>query len=220
MPAHVGDAAEAWEKVARKLRTREMPPPGRPRPDDSTYGAVAAALEAALDAASAARPNPGRVPVHRLNRTEYANAIRDLLALEDRRPIAAAGRRAGPPGLRQCRQRPVGLTRPAGELPVRGLDGQPARHRRSHDQSGRRHLQDSHRAGPGRSHERGAAVRVARRHGDSLSLSARRRVQHQGRAEAAAVSVSDRHGRAAPDRRAPGRRAASSGSPSAAKARA
>jgi hypothetical protein len=81
-PAHIGEAAEAWEKVARKLRTREMPPPGRPRPDDETYSAAAAALESALDSASAARPNPGRVPVHRLNRTEYANAIRDLLALE------------------------------------------------------------------------------------------------------------------------------------------
>jgi hypothetical protein len=78
----VGDAADVWEKVARKLHTREMPPPGRPRPDEATYAATASALEAALDAASAARPNPGRVPVHRLNRTEYANAIRDLLALE------------------------------------------------------------------------------------------------------------------------------------------
>jgi hypothetical protein len=80
--AQVGDAAEAWEKVTRKLRTREMPPPGRPRPDESTYSATVSALEAALDAASATRPNPGRVPVHRLNRTEYANAIRDLLSLE------------------------------------------------------------------------------------------------------------------------------------------
>jgi len=79
---HVADAAEAWEKVARKLHTREMPPPGRPRPDEATYSAMASWLEAVLDAASAAKPNPGRVPVHRLNRTEYANAIRDLLALE------------------------------------------------------------------------------------------------------------------------------------------
>ncbi len=79
---HVGDAAEAWEKVARKLRTREMPPPGRPRPDEATYGATTSWLETTLDTASAARPNPGRVPVHRLNRTEYANAVRDLLALE------------------------------------------------------------------------------------------------------------------------------------------
>jgi len=79
---HVGDGAEQWEKVVTKLRTGEMPPPGRPRPDAATYAAVASALEQELDAAAAAKPHPGRVPVHRLNRTEYANAIRDLLGLE------------------------------------------------------------------------------------------------------------------------------------------
>ncbi len=71
-----------WEKIARKFRTHEMPPPGAPRPDGATYAAVTAHLENALDAAAAAIPNPGRVPVHRLNRTEYANAIRDLLGLD------------------------------------------------------------------------------------------------------------------------------------------
>ena len=74
--------AERWEKIVTKLRTGEMPPPGRPRPDAATYRAVAAALEQALDGAAAAHPDPGRVPVHRLNRSEYANAIRDLLGLE------------------------------------------------------------------------------------------------------------------------------------------
>ena len=59
-----------------------MPPPGAPRPDGATYAAVTAHLENALDAAASAIPNPGRVPVHRLNRTEYANAIRDLLGLD------------------------------------------------------------------------------------------------------------------------------------------
>jgi mono/diheme cytochrome c family protein len=78
----VGDRSDVWENVAHKLRTHEMPPPSAPRPDDVTYAAVAASLEAALDASAASRPNPGRVPVHRLNRAEYANAIRDLLALE------------------------------------------------------------------------------------------------------------------------------------------
>ena len=78
----VGERAEAWEKVARKLRTREMPPPGLPRPDETTYVAATAWFETALDRAAAARPTPGRVPVHRLNRTEYANAVRDLLDLE------------------------------------------------------------------------------------------------------------------------------------------
>jgi hypothetical protein len=85
----VGDAA-TWEKIARKLRTEEMPPPGVARPDEATYRSTAAWFERTLDDAAAARPNPGRVPVHRLNRTEYANAIRDLLALDvDTRALLA-----------------------------------------------------------------------------------------------------------------------------------
>jgi len=78
----VGADAEVWEKVARKFRTHEMPPPGLARPDAATYAAVTAQLEHALDMAAVANPKSGRVPVHRLNRTEYANAIRDLLGLE------------------------------------------------------------------------------------------------------------------------------------------
>ena len=78
----VAGEVEAWEKVVRKLRGRAMPPPGRPRPDAAVYDAAAAALETALDAAAAADPNPGRPPIHRLNRVEYRNAVRDLLALE------------------------------------------------------------------------------------------------------------------------------------------
>jgi mono/diheme cytochrome c family protein len=80
--AHVADHAPQWEKIAAKLRTGEMPPPGRPRPDAASSQAAAAALEQALDDAAAATPRPGRVPVHRLNRTEYANAVRDLLGVE------------------------------------------------------------------------------------------------------------------------------------------
>ncbi|PYR03989.1 MAG: hypothetical protein DMF97_00475 [Acidobacteria bacterium] len=79
---HVAGNAQLWEKIVTKLRTGEMPPPGRPRPDAATYAAVATALERELDAAAAAKPSPGRVPVHRLNRSEYTNAIRDLLDLE------------------------------------------------------------------------------------------------------------------------------------------
>ncbi len=78
----IAGAPDVWEKVARKLRTREMPPPGARRPDEATYRSLIASLETALDAAAAASPRPGRVPVHRLNRTEYTNAIRDLLALD------------------------------------------------------------------------------------------------------------------------------------------
>ena len=79
---HVGADAEVWEKVLRKLRTQAMPPPRRPRPDAETYGAFATWLETALDRAAAAEPNPGRPTIHRLNRLEYANAVRDLLHLE------------------------------------------------------------------------------------------------------------------------------------------
>ena len=82
---HVGRVpgeTEVWEKVVRKLRARAMPPPGRPRPDAGAYDAAAAALEAALDRAAADNPHPGRPPIHRLNRAEYRNAIRDLLALD------------------------------------------------------------------------------------------------------------------------------------------
>jgi mono/diheme cytochrome c family protein len=79
---HVEDSPEVWEKVTRKLRTREMPPPGRPRPDQDAYAHATALLEGRLDAAAAARPYPGSVGIHRLNRTEYTNAVRDLLAVE------------------------------------------------------------------------------------------------------------------------------------------
>ena len=74
--------AEMWEKVVRRLRTGSMPPPGMPRPDAAAYHALVDHLEGALDRAAAARPNPGRQPLHRLNRSEYANAIRDLLGLD------------------------------------------------------------------------------------------------------------------------------------------
>ena len=76
------DDAEVWEKVVRKLRTGSMPPQGMPRPDDSAHDALIAWLETTLDRAAAANPNPGRSLLHRLNRAEYANAVRDLLALE------------------------------------------------------------------------------------------------------------------------------------------
>jgi mono/diheme cytochrome c family protein len=73
---------ETWEKVVRKLRGGAMPPAGLPRPDQSTYDALSTHLEAALDRAAEAAPNPGTPGIHRLNRTEYTNAIRDLLGLD------------------------------------------------------------------------------------------------------------------------------------------
>ena len=80
--ANVPEGAETWEKVIGKLRTGAMPPAGMPRPDKATYDAFATYLETALDHAAATKPNPGRVAVHRLNRAEYTNAIRDLLATD------------------------------------------------------------------------------------------------------------------------------------------
>ena len=75
-------AAPVWEKVIRKLRTDAMPPAGMPRPDKVTNNALAAYLEGELDRAAEDKPNPGRPATHRLNRTEYTNAIRDLLAID------------------------------------------------------------------------------------------------------------------------------------------
>ena len=80
--AHPGDAIETWEKVAEKLRGRAMPPPGRPRPDEATYDRFATWLETALDRHAEANPNPGRPLLHRMNRAEYRNAVRDLLGFE------------------------------------------------------------------------------------------------------------------------------------------
>jgi len=79
---NVGPHAETWEKVVRKLRVGAMPPQGMPRPDRATMDSLAASIENSLDNAAAAAPNPGQPVLHRLNRTEYANAIRDLLALD------------------------------------------------------------------------------------------------------------------------------------------
>jgi mono/diheme cytochrome c family protein len=78
----VPEHAAMWEKVIRKLRAGAMPPTGVPRPDAATHNALVTFLETTLDRAAAEHPNPGRQSPHRLNRAEYANAIRDLLALE------------------------------------------------------------------------------------------------------------------------------------------
>ena len=78
IPVH----AELWEKVIRKLRAGLMPPPSSPRPGRSASQDLISWLESQLDAAAAATPNPGRPLLHRLNRTEYVNAIRDLLAVD------------------------------------------------------------------------------------------------------------------------------------------
>ncbi|HTM47248.1 MAG TPA: DUF1592 domain-containing protein [Bryobacteraceae bacterium] len=82
-PEHAGQNPEAWEKAVRKLRARSMPPAGLPRPDEKVYAALVSSLESSLDRASAVKPDPGRTDTfRRLNRTEYRNAVRDLLAID------------------------------------------------------------------------------------------------------------------------------------------
>ena len=81
--SNVGERPDVWEKVVRKLRTGLMPPSGRPRPDRASTEALTAWLETELDDAAARSPNPGRTEaMHRLNRAEYQNAVRDLLGVE------------------------------------------------------------------------------------------------------------------------------------------
>jgi mono/diheme cytochrome c family protein len=79
---NLNDNGVLWEKVLRKLRNREMPPAGMPRPDPDSYDALVVYLKSERNRLAEVKPNPGRTTLHRLNRTEYANAIRDLLALE------------------------------------------------------------------------------------------------------------------------------------------
>jgi mono/diheme cytochrome c family protein len=81
--AKAGDNPETWEKVIQKLHGNLMPPPGRPRPDLAAYNGLVTYLETSLDRAAAEKPNPGRTEaLHRLNRAEYRNAVRSLLALD------------------------------------------------------------------------------------------------------------------------------------------
>jgi mono/diheme cytochrome c family protein len=84
--AQAGRDPQVWEKVVRKLRTGMMPPSGAPRPDRATLDRLTSDIETALDRAAAVSPNPGAPVLHRLNRAEYANVVRDLLDL----PVDAA----------------------------------------------------------------------------------------------------------------------------------
>lgn len=80
--ANPGASLDIWEKVLRKLRARTMPPAGVPRPDEATYNKFADYLEHGLDQYALANPDPGKSTLRRLNRTEYMNAVRDLLAVQ------------------------------------------------------------------------------------------------------------------------------------------
>ncbi len=90
-PGDVGRNIDLWEKVIRKVGAGMMPPPGRPAPTNEERRTLVTSLEGSLDRVAEAKPQPGRPLVHRLNRAEYANAIRDLLALEiDPAPLLPA----------------------------------------------------------------------------------------------------------------------------------
>src|SRR5882672_129585 len=78
---HVGADPDLWERVVRKLNAGAMPPKGMPRPEPAVYKSMVGWLTTSLDAAVADHPNPGRASIHRLNRAEYGNAVRDLLGL-------------------------------------------------------------------------------------------------------------------------------------------
>jgi hypothetical protein len=81
-PSHAADQPDIWEKVIRRVSAGEMPPKGMPRPDAAAAGAFTKALTEQLDASAEHRPFAGRPVIRRLNRTEYGNAIHDLLALD------------------------------------------------------------------------------------------------------------------------------------------
>jgi mono/diheme cytochrome c family protein len=79
---NISKGAQTWEKAIRKVRAGMMPPPGMPRPDKATLDGFSSFLETSIDQAAATNPRSGRATVHRLNRTEYANAVRDLVAYD------------------------------------------------------------------------------------------------------------------------------------------
>lgn len=81
-PANPAGQVDVWERVVRKVRAGMMPPAGSPRPDRAVLDGFAGRLEGALDREAVAHPNPGAIALHRLNRAEYSNVVRDLLGVE------------------------------------------------------------------------------------------------------------------------------------------
>ena len=142
--ARRGDAniAKEWERVIRKLRARQMPPVGKKRPAEKAYEEVVARLAATLDRAAAKNPNPGRTDTfRRLNRTEYQNAIRDLLALD----IDAAALLPKDEASHGFDNVTVGrsFADAAESLHLRGAENQPAGGGRAAARAGRRHASAS-----------------------------------------------------------------------------
>ena len=128
--SRVPDRADVCEKFIRKLHGRMMPPQGMPRPDEATLDAFAASLETTIDRASLARPNPGRSPLHRLNRSEYAAAIHDLLGLDVDvnaylPPDTMSGGFDNIADVQNFSPQLMEVAHPAGQDPVRPFTGDP-----------------------------------------------------------------------------------------------
>ena len=207
--AAVGHDAALWEKVLKKVRTGAMPPAGMPRPEPAAQTALLTYLESALDREAAARPNPGRAAPHRLNRAEYQNAIRDLLALDvdtatllppddsaDGFDNIADALGASPALL----ERYLSAAAKISALAV----GSPAITADSDDLSrARRRLADR----PARR----AAARHARRPAGAPHVPARRRIHHQGEAAPDQPRLDPRHRGHASARDQRGRRARAAG---------
>ena len=200
---------ELWERVIAKLRAGSMPPPRRPRPAVATYDVVAGRLEAALDRAWVADPDPGRgSAVHRLNRTEYTQRRSRPVCARHRRDLVAAGRRDRGRQLRQLRRRPYDLACASRSLPVGGPAGPHGWRsgcRRSAGVRGRSRFRCTWSRTAGRAkHCRSGHVVVS----PFVSLPGRRRVSDQGASAPAVSGLHHGHGLASADRCASRRPAA------------
>ena len=187
---------ELWEKVLHKMRTGQMPPARQPRPDPASLQPRSSAhVTTTLDRAAAARPDPGRVGAHRLNRTEYGNAIRDLLGVDiDANALllpdeadegfdnVAASLALSPAHLERY------LTA-AREISRLAVGDRVARRRRALGD-----LSRAATAGAGRARERRSAVRIARWPRRPPQLSAGRRIRVQGSPAPPGLRLHRRHG--------------------------
>ncbi len=157
---NLGGGAETWEKAVRKVRVGMMPPQGMPQPDEATRARlVVSALTTRSMRAAVAHPNPGRPLLHRLNRAEYANAIRDLLAL-DVDPTTLLPPDDSAYGFDNIGDVLGCLASAARTLHGRGGQGQRAGRRRSRYRSGQRDV--SHPAGRVTGRRTSRACRSAR----------------------------------------------------------
>ena len=184
--SRVGAGAAMWEHVVRRVRADAMPPAGRPRPDAATSRAFVSWLETELDRAARAKPDPGRPAIHRLNRVEYANAIRDLFGLDVdvRALLPADNEHHGFDNIAEVLSVSPTLIR---TVPVRGAANQPACCRRPGPSAGGRDLSDPRRAGPGRAGQRRPAVWLARWGRDRAQLPGRWRVHRAAQPSEARV---------------------------------